>query len=210
MGVLGDSSATSTSALPSTPAPAGATNGATTSGNGGVLSGTQVVLPITVPISTGATSVGIGGESTSTVHPPVVTPPVVTPPVVNPPVVNPPVVTPPVVNPPVVTPPVVNPPVVTPPVVNPPVVAPPTTVTDTATPTTGITTAALVTRSAPTGTASGAQGAAAAAATAAVGSPAALASTGLNPVFVFLAGAMMLMGLLLTTLGRRKAATSRR
>ncbi len=123
-GLLGDSSATNTGTGSSgTSAPG--TSGSSTSGSDGILSGTQLIIPITAPVSLGATSVGIGGGSTATVNPPVVNPPVVNPPVVNPPVVNPPVVNPPVVNPPVVNPPVVNPPVVNPPVVNPPVVNPP-------------------------------------------------------------------------------------
>ncbi|MFC9769885.1 MULTISPECIES: DUF320 domain-containing protein [unclassified Pseudarthrobacter] len=132
LGLVGDSAAAvegsgpiGTTTVPAAPV--------TTTGADGLLSGTQIVTPITLPISLGATSVGVIGDSTATVvtppvvAPPVVTPPVVTPPVVTPPVVTPPVVTPPVVTPPVVTPPVVTPPVVTPPAVTTPVVNPPAT-----------------------------------------------------------------------------------
>ncbi|MDQ0730056.1 DUF320 domain-containing protein [Arthrobacter sp. B1I2] len=109
VGLLGDSAAsTETSAPVAAPAPAPAA----TSGNDGILSGTQVFAPITVPISLGATSVGVTGDTTAmVVNPPVVTSPLVTPPVVNPPAVTSPVVTPPVVTPPVVTPPAVTLPV---------------------------------------------------------------------------------------------------
>ncbi|WP_045731135.1 chaplin family protein [Pseudarthrobacter chlorophenolicus] len=129
-GLIGDSAASvegSDADNGNTTSPAGP---ASTSGTDGVLSGTQIVAPVTLPISLGATSVGLVGDSTATVvNPPVVAPPVVTPPVVTPPVVNPPVVTPPVVTPPVVNPPVVTPPVVTPPVVNPPAVTTPAVTT---------------------------------------------------------------------------------
>ncbi|MHC6229225.1 chaplin family protein [Arthrobacter sp. MMS24-T111] len=108
VGLVGDSAASVEGAgtTGTTTAPAGPI---TTGGTDGLLSGTQVAAPITLPISLGATSVGVIGDSTATV----VNPPVVTPPVVTPPVVNPPVVTPPVVNPPVVTPPTVTTPTVT-------------------------------------------------------------------------------------------------
>ncbi|WP_285243325.1 chaplin family protein [Pseudarthrobacter sp. fls2-241-R2A-127] len=97
VGLVGDSAAGAEGAgtTGTTTAPAGSI---TTGGTDGLLSGTQVVAPITLPISLGATSVGVVGDSTATVvNPPVVTPPVVTPPVVNPPVVTPPIVTTPTV-----------------------------------------------------------------------------------------------------------------
>ncbi|MCT9623987.1 DUF320 domain-containing protein [Pseudarthrobacter equi] len=123
LGLVGDSAAAAEGSGPAgtTTAPAAPI---TTTGADGILSGTQIVTPITLPISLGATSVGVIGDSTaSVVAPPAVTPPVVTPPVVTPPVVTPPVVTPPVVTPPVVTPPVATPPAVTTPAVNPPATA---------------------------------------------------------------------------------------
>jgi hypothetical protein len=109
VGALGDSAATTGASGGTGHAAAGPGTGATTTGAGGILSGTQIVAPITAPISLGATSVGVGGGSTATTgNPPVITPPVINPPVVNPPVVAPPVVTPPVVNPPAVTTPETN------------------------------------------------------------------------------------------------------
>ncbi|WP_369744904.1 cell wall anchor protein [Paenarthrobacter sp. AMU7] len=198
-GVLGDSSATNTGTSGGG-GPAGTTGGSTTSGNDGLLSGTQVIVPITAPVRVGSTSVGVGGGSVGTVTPPVVTLPVV----------NPPVVTPPVVNPPVVTPPVVNPPVVTPPVVNPPTVNPPAGGGLVPGGNTGIDTAGVGTQAATIVPVGSTQGAITAAASTAVGSSNALANTGLNGTVVFWAGAMLLMGLLLAVGSRRKDAVNRR
>lgn len=76
-GVEGSGTATGTTTAPAAPV---ATNGAD-----GILSGTQIITPITLPISLGATSVGVIGDSTATVvNPPAVTPPVVTPPAAQP------------------------------------------------------------------------------------------------------------------------------
>ncbi|MDQ0662133.1 hypothetical protein QFZ35_000631 [Arthrobacter ulcerisalmonis] len=81
VGLLGDSTASAENTGAPSPAPAPA---AATSGADGILSGTQVVAPITAPTNLGVTSVGLTGQSTSTV----VTPPVVAPPVVATPVVT--------------------------------------------------------------------------------------------------------------------------
>jgi len=93
LGLLGDSTAsvegagTPDAALAPVPAPAAP---ATTSGADGTLSGTQVVAPISVPISLGSTSVGVTGGTTATVvTPPMVTPPAVTSPVAALPAVQP-------------------------------------------------------------------------------------------------------------------------
>ena len=102
LGLVGDSAA-SVEGSGTTGTAAAPTGPATIGGTGGLLSGTQIVAPITAPISLGATSLGAVGDSTATaVNPPVVTPPVVTPPVVAPPVVTPPTVTNPSVTTPVV------------------------------------------------------------------------------------------------------------
>ena len=65
LGLLGDSTATTggTSTGTAPAAPAGSTS---TTGAGGILSGTQVTAPVTVPINLGATSVGALGNSTAT------------------------------------------------------------------------------------------------------------------------------------------------
>ncbi|MFJ6453453.1 cell wall anchor protein [Paenarthrobacter sp. NPDC091669] len=194
VGVLGDSSATS-SGTSGAAAPAGTAGGSTTSGNGGILSGTQLIIPITAPVTVGSTSVGVGGGSTGTVTPPVVAPPVVNPPVVAPPVVNPPVVTPPVVTPPVVTPPSVNPPVGGGLILG---------------GNTDIITAGVGTQAGTVVSLGSTKGAMTAAASTAVGSSNALANTGLNGIAVIWAGAMLLMGLLLAAGSRRKEAVNRR
>jgi hypothetical protein len=102
LGLLGDSTATTEGDNGGTTAPAGTTTpAASTNGSDGLASGTQVVAPISLPITIGGASVGIGSDSSSTVVPPVVAPPVDMTPVVTPPVVTPPLVFGPAVAPPV-------------------------------------------------------------------------------------------------------------
>ncbi|ABK02491.1 conserved hypothetical protein [Arthrobacter sp. FB24] len=101
LGLLGDSTATTEGDNGGT-APAGTTTpAASTNGSDGLASGTQVVAPISLPVTIGGASVGIGSDSSSTVVPPVVAPPVDMAPVVTPPVVTPPLVFGPAVAPPV-------------------------------------------------------------------------------------------------------------
>ena len=78
LGLLGDSTAEtgSTPATAGQPAPA---PGNSTTGSDGLVSGTQVNAPVTAPITLGAASVGVVGESS---------PAVVNPPAVNLPVAN--------------------------------------------------------------------------------------------------------------------------
>ena len=89
LGLLGDSAASveGPDSAGTAPAPAAPT---TTSGADGIFSGTQIVAPISVPISLGSTSVGVTGGTTATVvTPPMVTPPAVTSPVAALPAVQP-------------------------------------------------------------------------------------------------------------------------
>ncbi|WP_232481371.1 hypothetical protein [Arthrobacter sp. YN] len=69
VGLLGGS----TAASPATPAaPAAATRStpaAGTSGSGGIASGTQVVAPVTVPVTVGSTSAAVLGDSSATTMP---------------------------------------------------------------------------------------------------------------------------------------------
>jgi len=148
--------------------------------------------------------VGIGGGSVGTVTPPVVTPPVVTPPVVTPPVVTPPVVTPPVVTPPVVTPPTETPITGSPSTGGEPGVDEPV-----AGAVTGNLTGGSIQTAGSVHTTAGTKGSATAAVPTAVGSANTLAATGLNSSFALWAGALLVMGLVLTALGRRKAAAIR-
>jgi hypothetical protein len=99
LGLLGDSTATTENTGGTAPAGTG-TTGSTTNGSDGLASGTQVIAPVAAPVTVGGASVGIGGDSSSTVVPPVVAPPVVNPPVVTPPVATPPLVFGPAIAPP--------------------------------------------------------------------------------------------------------------
>jgi hypothetical protein len=66
LGLLGDSTATTEGDNGGT-APAGATSPAgSTNGSDGLASGTQVVAPVTAPITVGTTSLGLLGDSTAT------------------------------------------------------------------------------------------------------------------------------------------------
>ncbi|MET3812359.1 hypothetical protein ABIB14_003489, partial [Arthrobacter sp. UYEF3] len=75
-GLLGDSTATTNGtpagATGGTKAPAPAAAGTTTSGNDGIASGTQVIAPVTAPVTLGATSLGLLGDSTATTGTPAV------------------------------------------------------------------------------------------------------------------------------------------
>ncbi|MEJ1112891.1 cell wall anchor protein, partial [Paenarthrobacter sp. CCNWYY172] len=69
VGLLGGSTVASP-ATPAAPAAAtGSTPAAGTSGSGGIASGTQVVAPVTVPITVGSTSAGVLGDSSATTTP---------------------------------------------------------------------------------------------------------------------------------------------
>ena len=66
IGLLDDSTASTEGTTGGTAAPAPAdTDGATTSGSDGLASGTQVTAPITAPVTLGATSIGLLGDSTA-------------------------------------------------------------------------------------------------------------------------------------------------
>ncbi|MET1066371.1 MAG: hypothetical protein ABWX85_15575, partial [Arthrobacter sp.] len=67
IGVAGDSTATTgTTGGTGQAATAPDTGGSTTTGSGGLLSGTQIIAPITAPVTLGATSIGLLGDSTAT------------------------------------------------------------------------------------------------------------------------------------------------
>ena len=81
LGLLGDSAATTdgTPATAGQPTPAPAPGNSTT-GSDGLLSGTQLNTPVTAPITLGAASVGVVGESsTAVVNQPTVNQPAVAP-----------------------------------------------------------------------------------------------------------------------------------
>ncbi|MEO5316968.1 chaplin family protein, partial [Arthrobacter sp. CC3] len=98
LGLLGDSTATGNTGTST--APAGTNTSGSTNGSDGLASGNQVIAPVTAPITVGGASVGIAGDSSSAVVPPVVAPPAVNPPVVTPPVATPPLVFGPAIAPP--------------------------------------------------------------------------------------------------------------
>ena len=65
IGLLGDSAATNGGAATGGPA-ASSTGRSTTTGQDGTLSGTQVTAPVTAPVTLGATSIGLLGDSAAT------------------------------------------------------------------------------------------------------------------------------------------------
>ncbi|MEO5316969.1 chaplin family protein, partial [Arthrobacter sp. CC3] len=64
LGLLGDSTATGNTGT--TTAPAGTNTSGSTNGSDGLASGTQVIAPVTAPVTVGTTSLGLLGDSTAT------------------------------------------------------------------------------------------------------------------------------------------------
>ncbi|MDB5876237.1 MAG: hypothetical protein JWQ07_5679, partial [Ramlibacter sp.] len=65
LGLLGDSTPTTTGSPAGTATAPGAGTGNTTTGTDGIASGTQVAAPVTAPVTLGSTSLGLLGDSTA-------------------------------------------------------------------------------------------------------------------------------------------------